>query len=102
MKKLEVRIADLDERGFSAPDGEVNALLQELKDEKYKNEWFRSPVIRDFLNEHVVSSGAVPDCIIEAVEDSNQEMEDRGLGRGPDALCRATSSLRRKRRISPL
>ncbi len=78
MKKLEVRIADLDERGPSAPNGEVNALLQELKDEKYKNEWFRSPVIRGFLNEHVVASGAVPDCIIEAVEASNQEMEDCG------------------------
>lgn len=54
-------------------------LLDELRKDNYRSDWFRSSVIREFLNEFVAGSGVVPKSIAKAVNASKEELKSIGI-----------------------
>ena len=79
MKEFESRLEGLISGGSSSADEEVRSLLEQLRDDQNKNEWFRNKIVRNFLNENVVRSGVVPEAVLKGVESSNREAEALGL-----------------------
>jgi SAM-dependent methyltransferase len=79
MREIERRIEELGKGDCPSSESTISVLLEELRDEKYKDKWFRSLIVREFLNKHVAGSGVVPEAIVEAVETSNRDAEHRGV-----------------------
>jgi len=80
MKELEQEIKKFRKTSLQSNGSERDYLLDELRKDEYKNEWFRSAIVRDFLNEFVADSRFVPKVISNAIESSKQEVESLGIG----------------------
>jgi ubiquinone/menaquinone biosynthesis C-methylase UbiE len=79
MKDLELKIKKFGISSSKSRATERDKILEELRNDGYKNEWFRNSVIREFLNKFVADSRFVPDVVRKAIESSKQEVDSLGI-----------------------
>ena len=79
MKELEQELTKFRKIRSIPSEKKRDELLKRLRNDEYKNDWFRSTIVRDFLNEFVADSRFVPKAVSEAIEASKQELTSTGV-----------------------